>query len=97
MVIGDSLGYSSLGLGGALSRNNFQSERSNLTFEAKLDPRKPNEYSVHSLPVPITPPEKTSDAKTASKRFPQNLDPVSRAFNAVADYDTRAHRIDIRV
>lgn len=97
MVIGNSLGHSSLGLGGALSRSNFQSERDNLTLEAKLDPKKPNEYSVHAPAAPIAPPEKTSDTKTASKRFPQNLDPVSRAFNAVADYAPQAHKIDIHV
>ncbi len=95
MVIGDFLGYSSLGLGSPLLRNNHNPERNAVTLEAKLDPKKPNEYSVH-VPTPvIPPPEKTSDAKNTAKRAPQNTDPVSRAFNAVADYELRqVHRID---
>lgn len=97
MVIGDFLGYSSLGLGSPLTRNQFNSERNAVTLEARLDPKKPNEYAVHTSPPVITPPEKTSDVKNAGKRAPQNTDPASRAFNAVADYETRVHRIDIHI
>lgn len=97
MVIGDFLGYSSLGLGSALTRNNFHSERSAVTLDAKLDPKKPNEYSVQTPSPVLPPPEKTSDIKNAGKRAPQNTDPISRAFNAVADYETRVQRIDIYV
>lgn len=95
MVIGDFLGHSSLGLGSPLLRNSYSQERNAVTLEAKLDPKKPNEYSVQtSVPV-IRPPEKTSDTKSAGSRAPQNTDPVSRVFNAIADYELRqVHRID---
>lgn len=98
MVIGDFLGYSSLGLGSPLLRNTYNPERNAVTLEAKLDPKKPNEYSVQ-IPAPvIPPPEKTSEAKNTTKRAPQNTDPVSRIFHAVAHYETRTvHRIDIFV
>lgn len=97
MVIGDFLGYSSLGLGSPLTRNHFNSERNAVTLDAKLDPKKPNEYAVQTpLPI-IAPPEKNSDVKNTGKRPLQNTDPVSRAFNAVADYQTPTHRIDTRV
>lgn len=97
MVIGDFLGYSSLGFGSPLTRNHFNNERNAVTLDAKLDPKKPNEYTVQTPAPVITPPEKSSDVKNAGKRLPQNTDPVSRAFNAVADYETQVHRIDIRV
>ncbi len=97
MVIGDFLGYSSLGLGSALTRNNFHPERNAVTLDAKLDPKKPNEYAVQTPPPVLPPPEKTSDVKNAGKRAPQNSDPVSRAFNTVADYETRVHRIDVHI
>jgi len=97
MVIGNFLGYSSLGLGSPLTRNHFNNERNAVTLDAKLDPKKPNEYVVQTPAPVITPPEKSSDVKNAAKRTPQNTDPVSRAFNAVADYETPPHRIDIRV
>lgn len=97
MVIGDFLGYSSLGLGSPLLRNTNH-ERNAVTLEAKLDPKKPNEYSVQAPAPVIPPPEKISDAKSAGKRAPQNTDPVSRVFNAVADYELRqVHRIDIYI
>ena len=97
MVIGDFLGYSSLGLGSPLTRNHVNNERNAVTLDAKLDPKKPNEYTVHTPPPVIAPPEKSSDVKNAAKRAPQNTDPVSRAFNAVADYEPRMQRIDIHV
>lgn len=97
MVIGDFLGYSSLGLGSPFARNHVNNERNAVTLDAKLDPKKPNEYTVQTPPPVIAPPEKTSDVKSAAKRAPQNTDPASRAFNAVADYETPTHRIDIRV
>lgn len=97
MVIGNLSGHPSLGLGGSLTRSNFQVERDNVVLEAKLDPQKPNEYSVQAPTPPITAPEKISDGKSAGRRFPQNLDPVSRAFNAVADYESKPHKIDIHV
>jgi hypothetical protein len=97
MFIGNSLGYSSLGLGGALARTNSQSERNTVTLEAKLDPKKPNEYSVQTPTPSIVAPEQVSDNKNAAKRAPQNTDPVSRAFNAVADYESFTHRVDVRV
>ncbi|MBK8188325.1 MAG: hypothetical protein IPK77_14300 [Cellvibrio sp.] len=83
MVIGDYLGYSSLGYGVFRTRTN-PSEAA-VTLEAKLDPQKPNQYSVQTPPPLIAPPEKASDAKNTGKRAPQNTDPVSRIFNAVAD------------
>jgi hypothetical protein len=97
MVIGDFLGYSSLGLGSPLTRNHNNSERSAVTLDARLDPKKPNEYAVQSPSPVIAPPEKSSDVKNAGKRATQNTDPASRAFNAVADYEAPKHRIDIRV
>jgi hypothetical protein len=97
MVIGDFVGYSSLGLGGNFSRINPNNERNQVTLDAKLDPKKPNEYAVH-VPLPaIAAPEKSSDIKSAGKRFPQNDDPVSRAFQAVEDYQSRPSKIDIYV
>lgn len=97
MVIGDFRGYASLGLGGNFARTNPNSERSQVTLDARLDPKKPNEYSVQ-VPAPvIPPPEKTSDVKNTPKRAPQNNDPVSRAFNAVADFQPRKSKIDIYV
>lgn len=73
------------------------SDRNAVTLDAKLDPRKPNEYTVQ-VPAPvITPPEKPSDIKSASKRASQNTDPVSQVFNAIADYGPQIHKIDIFV
>lgn len=96
MVIGDSFSYASLGLGSSFTRSNQNAERNAVTLDAKLDPKKPNEYSVQATAPIIPPPEKSSDVKNAGKRAPQNLDPVSRAFNAVADYEPRRlHRIDV--
>lgn len=97
MALGNLAGYSSLGLGGNFSRINPQGERSQVTLDAKLDPKKTNEYSVQISPPVITPPEKISEVKNASKRYPSNDDPVSRAFNAVADYEPRRRNIDIYV
>jgi hypothetical protein len=97
MVIGDYLGYSSLGYGVLRTRIN-PTERDAVTLEAKLDPKKPNEYSVQPTPTLIPPPEKTSDTKNTGKRVPQNTDPVSRIFNAVADSTSiRKPIIDIYV
>lgn len=89
MVIGDYLGYSSLGYGLLRTQINPK-ERDTVILEAKLDPKKPNEYSVQTTPnTPlIPPPEKTSEAKNTGKRAPQNTDPVSRIFHAVADSST---------
>lgn len=97
MVISDSLGYSSLGFSAAPARNNFHAERNAVVLEAKLDPKKPNEYSVQTLDTAFVPPEKASETKGSGKRAPQNTDPVSRAFNTVAEYEARMHRIDIHV
>jgi len=101
MSISGFVGYSSLGLGANFSRinanNNTNTERSQLTLDAKLDPKKPNEYAVQ-LPSPVIPsPEKVSDVKNTSKRFPQNDDPISRIFYAVEDYQPRRSKIDIYV
>lgn len=95
MVIGgDAVRFSSLGLGSPLARN-ANAERNAIVLEAKLDPKKPNEYSVQTPAPVIPPPEKSSDVKQAGKRIPQNNDPVSRVFNAIADYEPRRlHRID---
>lgn len=97
MVIGDFVGYSSLGLGANFSRINPNNERNQVTLDAKLDPKKPNEYAVQ-LPAPvISAPEKSSDIKETNKRFPKNDDPVSRIFHAVEDYQTRPSKIDIYI
>ena len=65
MVIGDYLGYSSLGYGVLRTRTN--PTEAAVTLEAKLDPQKPNQYSVQTtLNSPlIPPPEKTSEAKNS--------------------------------
>ncbi|MEN0037788.1 MAG: hypothetical protein AAGC78_12015 [Cellvibrio sp.] len=98
MVIGDSLGYTALGFGGgSVPRNHLQAERNSVVLEAKLDPKKPNEYSVQTSAPVIAPPEKTSESKNTGRQFPQNTDPASRAFNAIANYEPRAHKIDIHV
>lgn len=97
MVIGDLTGYSSFGLGGVQSQRVPNIDRNAVTLDAKLDPKKPNAYTVQ-FPAPvITPPEKLSDIKSASKRAPQNTDPVSQTFNMIADYGPRIHKIDIFV
>jgi hypothetical protein len=95
MVIGDFLGYSSLGY--AQPRSPHYAERNAVTLEAKLDPKKPNEYAVQLSPPVIPPPEKTSDPQTAGRRAPQNTDPASRAFTAVANFESRKPLIDIYV
>ena len=97
MAIGDLSGYTSLGLGAVRAQSSLRPERNNVTLDAKLDPQKPNEYSVQVPKPVIAPPEKTSDAKNASKRAPQNTDPVSRIFNAIADSGPRISKIDIYV
>jgi len=95
MVIGDYLGYSSLGYG--VLRPGPALEKNSVTLDAKLNPQKPNEYSVQITPPRITPPEKSSEAKNTGKRAPQNTDPVSQVFNAIANSSSRAHKIDIYV
>lgn len=100
MVIGDYLGYSSLGYGVFSTQINSRernAERNAVTLDAKLDPEKSNAYSVQTHSPLIVPPEKTSDAKNAGKRAPQNTDPVSRIFNAVADSTPRKPIIDVYV
>lgn len=98
MVIGDVSAYASLGFGGIRSYPNASNERNNVTLDANIDPKKPNEYSVQ-VAAPIIPPvEKTSDSKNSGKKAPENTDPVSRAFNAVANYrSTQRSVIDVYV
>ncbi len=90
MVIGDYLGYSSLGYGVLRTRTN--PTESAVTLEGKLDPQKPNQYSVQVPPRLIIPPEKASDAQNTGKSAPKNTDPVSRIFNAVADSGSMSMR-----
>lgn len=95
MVIGDYLGYSSLGYGLLRTQINTK-ERDAVILDAKLDPKKPNEYSVLAPLIP--PPEKNSEPKNSGKRHPQNTDPVSRIFYAIENSSsTRRAIIDIQV
>lgn len=97
MVIGDVSAYASLGFGGVRAYPNNQAERNNVTLDANVDPKKPNEYAVQ-VSQPIIPPvEKTSDSKNSGKKAPENTDPVSRAFNAVASYRSVRPLIDVYV
>ena len=95
MVIGDlsaNVAYGNLRL-----QKPFTPERQPITLDAKLDPKKPNEYSVlESSPV-IAPPDKAAEAKNTSKRAPQNTDRASRAFHAVENFQSNSHRIDLFV
>lgn len=84
MVIGDVSAYASLGFGGIRSYPNANAERNSVTLEANIDPKSPNQYTV--APAVIPPVEKPSDSKSSGKKAPENTDPVSRAFNAVANY-----------
>lgn len=95
MAIGDLPAYSVMN--GVQWHKPLNTERSPVTLDATVDPKKPNEYSVRMAPPVIRPPEKTSDIKYTAKRPPQNTDPVSNAFNAIADYGTRTYRIDVYV
>jgi hypothetical protein len=97
MVIGDFIGYTSLGLGSVRAHKFSAPEREAVTLEAKLDPKTPHEYSVQSAPPVILPPEKPTETKAPAKRHPQNSDPVSRVFLSVADYAPTVHKIDISV
>lgn len=97
MVIGDFLGYSSLGLGSVRLQSAHVPERPGVTLEAKVDPQAPHQYSVLEAKPVIPPPEQPTEAKSSSKRANQNTDPVSRAFLSVADYRPTYHRIDIKV
>ena len=107
MVIGDFVGYSSLGLGSLRSgsmgkdrqQNTITSEKkTGVTLEARLDPKAPNEYSVQVASQELVrAPEKSSDVKSVAKRLNNNNDPVSRAFFSVADYSAKIHKIDIKI
>jgi hypothetical protein len=90
MVIGDYLGYSSLGYGLLRTQINPK-EQDRVILEAKLDPKKPNEYSVQTPLIP--PPEKASEPRNTHKRAPQNTDPVSSIFNSVANSTARSKPI----
>ena len=109
MVIGDFVGYSSLGLGslrgGAMGRDRQHNavafeNKTGVTLDAKLDPKSPNEYTVQVAPKGqevIRASEKPSDVKSVAKRLNNNHDPVSRAFFSVADYSPKIHKIDISI
>lgn len=95
MVIGDVSAYASLGFGGVRAYPNASAERNNVTLEANLDPQKPNEYAVKLAPPVIPPIERPSDSKNSGKKAPENTDPVSRAFSAVANYSSKKSLIDV--
>lgn len=98
MVIGDFLGYSTLGQGAAYAQRPQAQVRPAVTLDAEPDPKTPHQYAVNTKPQVIPPPERISEAKYAAKKANQNTDPVSRAFLAVADYQsTTYHRIDVKV
>lgn len=94
MVIGNLLGYSSVG--SAYTRT--APLREAITLEAKLNPQSPNEYSVQ-LPAEIFKlKDERADAEYSASAKPyQNRDPASRAFLAVADFKPAQHNIDIFV
>lgn len=108
MVIGDYSGYSGYRQGVSPHPQSVYSlsvhpqraasqVRPAVTLEAERDPHLPHQYRVAAKPQVIPPAEATSDAKSSNKKFPQNDDPVSRAFLAVANYRPREHSIDIHV
>ena len=84
MVVGEFTGCPAVG-------------RPAITLDAEPDPKTPHQYAVTAKPQVIPPPERPSEAKSAAKKPNQNIDPVSRAFLAVAEYEPTYHRIDVRV
>ena len=97
MVIGDFLGYSSLGLGAMQGRSAHAPARQTVTLDAKLDPKAPNEYAVPISHQTIEPPQKASEPKSPAKRLNQNKDLASRTFFSVADFKPTIHKIDIYI
>lgn len=97
MILGDFSGYSNVGQGSAYLQKSPGFARPAVTLEAEPDPKTPHQYAVNTKPQVIPPPERASEAKYTAKKPNQNIDPVSRAFLAVADYQPTFHRIDIRV
>lgn len=97
MVIGDFIGYSAYGLGANYSQRQQAQARPAVTLEAERDPQRPHQYTVATSTPVIPPVEPSTEAKSGGKKAPRNNDPVSRAFHAVADYQPRRSRIDIKV
>ena len=96
MVVGEFLGYSSLG-GAAYKRSTHSPVRNAITLDAKRDPQTPNQYSVHIAPDVVIPPQKAANTQPPEKRLHQNNDPVSRVFIGVANFAQTIHKIDIKV
>jgi len=97
MVIGDFLGYSSLGFGGLPQQRPSVQERPSVTLDAQIDPKVPNEYAVPLTPKIIPPPERPSEVIVPDKRTSRSNDPVSRAFLTVANYQPIVNKINITV
>ena len=97
MVVGDFLGYSTLGQGSAYLQKPGSAVRPAVTLDAEPDPKTPHQYAVNTKPQVIPPPERPSEAKYSAKKPDQNTDPVSRVFLAIENYEPTYHRIDIRV
>jgi hypothetical protein len=97
MVIGDFLGYSSMGMGSVYTQKPNVPVRPAVTLEAEPDPQTPHQYRVLAQPQILPPPEPATDAKSSGKKANQNNDPVSRAFLAVENYRPTYHRIDTKV
>jgi hypothetical protein len=98
MVIGDYLGYTTLGHGAAYTQRPPAQARPAVTLEAELDPKTPHQYTVKTKPQVIPPPERADDAKSAGNKPNQNTDPVSKIFLAIADYQPAVyHHIDVTV
>lgn len=97
MVIGDFLGYSTYGHGSVFTQKPQAQTRSAVTLDAERDPQTPHQYRVLVKPQVIPAPEAPTETKSGGKKTNQNSDPVSRAFQAIADYGPTFHRIDIKV
>jgi len=95
MVIGDFVGYSSLG--SAYTRGVSTPARPAVTLEAKRDPESSHEYSVQLLPAVAESGEEQARLEEFMKKSQQNRDPVSQAFMGVADYKPAKYKIDVFV
>ncbi|MFO1388450.1 hypothetical protein [Cellvibrio sp.] len=97
MVIGEFTGYSAYGTGANYAQRSQVQARPAVTLEAERDPQIPHQYRVAATAQVIPPVEPATEAKSGGKKAPQNNDPVSRAFLAVANYQPSRSRIDIKV
>lgn len=91
MVISEFSNYSPLST--ATNRSAVVPARQAVTFDAKVNPDAPHEYSVH-VAADVEAVEEQPE-NVAERKARQNQDSVSQAFYGVADFKAIKHKVDV--